>query len=61
MTQPLPTALRNAIKYTGKLACHHFLNLNLRWLEHCGPNNDDELNYRPLDEMVWEVKIRSIG
>ena len=52
------TALRNAIKYTRKTSMPSFLEFKTyRWLEHCGPNNDDELNYRPLDEISeWRSK-----
>ena len=28
-----------------------------RWIEHCGPNNDAHLNYRPLDQVAsWKKK-----
>lgn len=28
-----------------------------RWLEHCGPNFDDHLNYRPTDELpAWQSR-----
>ena len=28
-----------------------------RYIEHCGPNNDDELNYRPIKEInLWKKK-----
>lgn len=28
-----------------------------RWLEHCGPNDDDQLGYRPLNELtIWKAK-----
>ena len=52
------TALRNAIEYTRKTSMPSFLEFKTyRWLEHCGPNNDDELNYRPLDEISeWRSK-----
>ena len=36
----------------------YFLELKTyRFIEHCGPNNDDNLNYRPLDEIkYWNNK-----
>ena len=27
-----------------------------RFLEHCGPNNDDSLNYRPISEINYFKK-----
>ena len=28
-----------------------------RWLEHCGPNEDDHLDYRPADQVaLWKKK-----
>lgn len=42
-----------------------------RWLEHCGPNYDDHLNYRPTEELpAWQArcpvrllseKLRTLG
>ena len=34
-----------------------FLELEtFRWLEHCGPNDDDELGYRELGELAKWIK-----
>lgn len=42
-----------------------------RWLEHCGPNSDDDLDYRPADEVeawkrrcpvaTFEARLRQVG
>ena len=38
--------------------CPQFLEFETyRWIEHCGPNDDDDLDYRPADEVAsWKKK-----
>jgi TPP-dependent pyruvate/acetoin dehydrogenase alpha subunit len=44
------TVVRNIRNESGP----HFLELNTyRWMEHCGPNDDDHLNYRPANEVKY--------
>lgn len=48
-----------ANQVVGQIQNHHaphFVELSTyRWREHCGPNYDDDLNYRPLGELAkWQ-------
>lgn len=63
---------RNAITRTRSGGGPAFLEFSTyRWLEHCGPNYDDHLNYRPTEELPgWQErcpirrlkdKLRSLG
>jgi pyruvate dehydrogenase E1 component alpha subunit len=49
---------RNAIKYVRENKKPFFLQINTyRFLEHCGPGNDDYLNYRPKNEInFWKKR-----
>jgi len=52
------SVIKQAIKYIHKNNQPTMVFLNTyRWLEHCGPNIDDQLNYRPLKEgKTWKKK-----
>jgi pyruvate dehydrogenase E1 component alpha subunit len=49
---------REAVQYVRKNKKPFFLQINTyRFLEHCGPNNDDYINYRPKKEInFWKEK-----
>jgi pyruvate dehydrogenase E1 component alpha subunit len=49
---------RNAIKYVRENKKPFFLQINTyRFLEHCGPGEDDYLNYRPKNEInFWKKR-----
>tara|TARA_Y100001968_G_scaffold242847_1_gene226566 strand:+ start:2859 stop:3842 length:984 start_codon:yes stop_codon:yes gene_type:complete len=50
--------LKEAIEFTRSNKLPSFVELKTyRWLEHCGPSNDDNLNYRDKDEVnYWKNK-----
>ncbi len=52
------SVMRNALKFQKKNNKPIFINLKTyRFLEHCGPNDDDNLNYRNLKEVkYWKNK-----
>lgn len=46
-------ALGDIFDYTREQHAPSFIEVETyRWLEHCGPNKDDDLNYRPQDELA---------
>lgn len=49
---------REAVQYVRKNKKPFFLQINTyRFLEHCGPNNDDSFNYRPKKEInFWKER-----
>ena len=49
---------RQAVSRVKANGCPQFLEFETyRWVEHCGPNNDDHLDYRPADEVAsWKKK-----
>ncbi len=51
------SALSKAFEYTKKYSKPFFLECKTyRYLEHCGPYNDDNLNYRPIKEINYWKK-----
>jgi len=52
------TLARKAIERTRQGKGPQFLELDTyRWLEHCGPNDDDDLGYRPAGELLsWKKR-----
>ena len=49
---------RQAVSRVKAHGCPQFLEFETyRWIEHCGPNDDDHLDYRPADEITfWKKK-----
>jgi TPP-dependent pyruvate/acetoin dehydrogenase alpha subunit len=49
---------RQAVSRLKANKCPQFLEFETyRWVEHCGPNNDDHLDYRPAEEVAsWKKK-----
>ena len=52
------TTMKKVIKFNQSFKKPIFIKFNTyRYLEHCGPNNDDNLNYRKISEVkYWEKK-----
>ena len=49
--------IKDAINYCRNKKKPVFLEFSTyRWLEHCGPNNDDNLSYRPKEEIDYWIK-----
>ncbi len=56
--QNVLSVMKKVLKYQSKNSKPIFINFNTyRFLEHCGPNNDDNLNYRNAEEIIyWQKK-----